>query len=170
MRSILVLIWSRWTDCRHRHASATMSFPNAVKSSCGGSGKRENADTEKVNNEKLLHLLIMIHQMEGVLLIRIYRQNISNSYKAKSKSFVIVNDFCWIEASARIWKNAEFEEDLWWVLSHLLCLRSSFVTCKPSWLDESLEDHKLIEWLRSKFHFPEESGHLLLKIWKDSNK
>jgi hypothetical protein len=64
-----------------------------------GEGKT-NADTEN-NGEKQSHLLIMIHQMEGVLLIRIYRQNISNSYKAKSKSFVIVNDFCWIEASTR---------------------------------------------------------------------
>lgn len=42
----------------------------------------------------------MIHQMEGVLLIRIYWQNISYSYETKSKSFVIVNDFSWIEASA----------------------------------------------------------------------
>ena len=41
----------------------------------------------------------MIHQVEGILLIRIYWQNVSDSYKAKSKSFVIVDDFCWIEAS-----------------------------------------------------------------------
>jgi hypothetical protein len=54
----------------------------------------------------------MIHQMEGVLLIRINRQNISYSYKTKSKSFVIVNDFSRIEASIifekKNWVNFEF--------------------------------------------------------------
>ena len=108
----------------------------------------------------------MIHQVEGILLIWIYWQDVSDSYKAKSKSFVIVDDFCWIEASVNgnlcinNCKNSFFNRKLILILNKHL----SFLTCKPNLLDESLEDHKLIEWLRSKFHFPEELGHWLWKF------
>lgn len=47
------------------------------------------------------NLLIVIHQLEGILLIRIIRYNICNSYEAKSKTFIVGNDFCWIEAPAK---------------------------------------------------------------------
>lgn len=47
------------------------------------------------------YLLIMIHQVEGILLIRIKCHNVSNSYETKSKSFVIGDDFRRVEAPTK---------------------------------------------------------------------
>lgn len=44
----------------------------------------------------------MIHQLEGILLIRIKCYNVRDSYEAKSKTFVISYDFCWVETSAKV--------------------------------------------------------------------
>lgn len=43
----------------------------------------------------------MIHQLEGILLIRIECNNVGYSYETKSKTFVVGDDFCWIETSTK---------------------------------------------------------------------
>lgn len=44
----------------------------------------------------------MIHQLEGILLIRIKCNDVCDSYKAKSKTFVIGDDFRRVETSAKV--------------------------------------------------------------------
>lgn len=72
--------------------------------------------------------------MEGILLIRIKCYcYISYSYETKSKSFVIGDDFRGIETSVNR------------LINKIQLITHFERTGKPSWLDELLEDHKLIE-------------------------
>lgn len=44
----------------------------------------------------------MVHQLEGILLVRIVRDNICNSYEAKSKTFLIGDDFSRVKAPVKV--------------------------------------------------------------------
>lgn len=60
---------------------------------------KRSVEGEMFKAKLISYLLIMIHQMEGILLIRIKCNDIGYSYETKSKSLVIGDDFCRVEAS-----------------------------------------------------------------------
>lgn len=87
----------------------------------------------------IAYLLIMIHQLEGILLIRIKSYYISNSYETKSKTFVIKNDFCWIEASVNSKTNQSLFSVSWYqwrALSNLHAKLAWWIARRPhvSWM------------------------------------